>query len=310
MSKIPVIMDVDTGIDDAIAITLALQSDKLDVKLITTVAGNQTIEKTTQNTLNVVSYLGKDVPVAKGAEKPLMKELRIAPVTHGETGLGNAVLPVSDKMPCEKDAITMMRELIESSSEKITLVPTGPLTNIAILLFAYPHLKEKIEKIVLMGGGAFEGNVNAAAEYNIYTDPEAASVVFKSGVPIVMCGLDVTMKAYSTEEDITLIRRTGTKAGIFCADALEYYCNRYKINSRLPGCAINDAVTIAYLINPDIITTKPCCAYVDIDGVKSYGATACDFRPDRDRSKDNILVCTDIDRVKFIEMLIEACKNY
>lgn len=310
MKKNPIIMDVDTGIDDAIAITLALSRPELDVKCITTVAGNRTIETTTRNTLDVIAYLGKDVPVAKGAVKPLVKEAKISPVTHGESGLGNAVLPHTDKKPIEADAITAMREILENSPEKVTLVPTGPLTNIAILLFAHPHVKEKIEKIVLMGGGAFEGNVNAAAEYNIYSDPEAASVVFKSGLPIVMCGLDVTMKAYATADDIERIRKTGTNAGKFCADALEYYYNRYKINSRLPGCAVNDAVTIAYIVNPEIVTAKPSRVLVDIDGVKSYGCTASDFRPDRDRSLDNALVCTDIDREKFIDMLVCAAESY
>lgn len=181
MTKTPIIMDVDTGIDDAIALTVALQAKSLDIKGITVVAGNQTIEKTLKNTLDVVEYLGRtDIPVAKGAEKPLVAPQIIAEETHGESGLGSAKLPAASIQPVEEDAVSFMRRVLEESDEKITLVPTGPLTNIALLLMAYPHVKEKIEKIVVMGGGAFEGNASATSEFNILVDPHAASVVFAS----------------------------------------------------------------------------------------------------------------------------------
>lgn len=311
MIKKPIIMDVDTGIDDAIALTVALQAEALDIKGITVVAGNQTIEKTLKNTLDVVEYLGRtDIPVAKGAEKPLVAPQIIAEETHGESGLGNARLPEASIKPVKEDAVSFMRRVLEESSEKITLVPTGPLTNIALLLMAYPHVKEKIEKIVVMGGGAFEGNASATSEFNILVDPHAASVVFASGLPIVMCGLDVTMKAYATKEDIQAVRDTGTKAGEFCADAFRHYYDIYTKYTRLPGCAVHDAVTIAYLLHPDMITVKPATVRVDIDGIHSYACTASDFRPWRDKSKDNALVCMDIDRQAFVNLIIDACKNY
>lgn len=309
MKKIPVIMDVDTGIDDAVAIILAANSPELEILGITTVRGNNTIRHTTQNTLDVLALLKKeDIPVYKGASRPLVKEARTSEGTHGDNGLGNVVLPKAKNTVKPEDAITFMRRAIEESREKVTLVPTGPLTNVALLLLAYPHLKEKIEKIVMMGGGAFTGNMTPSAEFNIFIDPEAAKVVIESGLPIVLCGLDITNKAYTTQADIDQIRALDNDVSNFCADALQYYFERYTRNPRFKGCAINDAVAVAYLTHPEIITTKKCRILVDIDGKYTYACTACDFRPDRDRSLDNGKVGLDIDREKFIELLVNACK--
>lgn len=311
MSKIPVIIDVDTGIDDAMALVLALQSDKLDIRGITTVAGNQTIEKTTRNTIDVVEYFGRgEIPVAMGASQPLVRPQIIAAYAHGESGLGTAVLPKAEKQPEELDAVVFIKKVLEESEEKITLVPTGPLTNIAILLKAYPHIKNNIKEIVLMGGGAFQGNSNATAEFNIFADPEAASVVFNSGVKLVMCGLDVTMKALVTPDEVAQIKAIGNKAGDFIAEALEFYMAMYKKNANFTGCAVHDAVTITYLIAPELIKTRQGIARVDIDGKDSYAATICDFRPWRDKEKDNALVGVDIDREAFVKLLMDACKNY
>ena len=310
MKKIPVIMDVDTGIDDAVALILAMSSPQIDLKGVTVVAGNKIIEKTLHNTLSVVDYFGNgNIPVAKGAAKPLVKELYYDAATHGESGLGTAVLPQPKIAPHRLDAVDFIRETLENSEEKITLIPVGPLTNIALLLMCYPHVKEKIDKIVMMGGGAFEGNMNAVCEFNIFVDPEAAQVVFDSGVDIVMCGLDITMKSYTTMEDIMRIKATGTEAGAFCAEAFGVYYDRYVNNSRLPGCAVHDAVAVTYLLHPEWIQTKRANVKVDIDGRETYGQTVCDFRPDRNKALDNATVCLDIDGEKFIELLVTACKN-
>ena len=311
MNKIPVIIDVDTGIDDAVALVLALQAEELDIKGITTVAGNQTIEKTTRNTLDVVEYFGRaDIPVAKGMSKPLVRPQITAAYAHGESGLGTAVLPRADKKPEELDAVSFIKKTLEDSDEKITLVPVGPLTNIAVLLLAYPHIKEKIEKIVLMGGGAHQGNFTATAEFNIYADPEAAKVVFDSGVQIVMCGLDVTMKALVTPDDIDALKALNTKAGDFVAEAFRFYLNMYLKAGKINGCAVHDAVTITYLLHPEYITTKPGHTTVDYVGDEAYGATIVNFTPWRDRAKDNTLVGVDIDRDAFAQLIIDACKNY
>lgn len=311
MKKIPVIMDVDTGIDDAVAIMLAMASPKIDLKGITVVAGNQILPKTLHNTLSVVEYFGRtDIPVAAGAQRPLVRPQYIDPDTHGESGLGTAKLPQPTIKPHHLDAVVFLRETLENSSEKITLVPVGPLTNIALLLMCYPHIKEKIDRIVMMGGGAFEGNMDAVSEFNVFVDPEAAQVVFDSGVDIVMCGLDITMKSYTTMEDILRLKATGTKAGDFCAEAFCVYYDRYVNNSRLPGCAVHDAVAVTYLLHPEWIETKRGNVKVDIDGRETYGQTVCDFRPDRNRHLDNTTVCLDIDRAKFVDLLVKACESY
>ena len=311
IKKIPVIMDVDTGIDDAVAIILAMASQEIDLRGITVVAGNQTLDKTLHNTLSVVEYFGrKDIPVAAGADRPLVRAQYIDPATHGESGLGTAKLPQPTIKPHELDAVSFLRETLEKSEERITLVPVGPLTNIALLLSCYPHVKEKIERIVMMGGGAFEGNMNAVCEFNMFVDPEAAQIVFDSGVDIVMCGLDVTMKSYTTMDDILALKATNTKAGDFCAEAFGVYYDRYVNNSRLPGCAVHDAVAITYLLHPEWIKTERGSVKMDIDGVETYGQTVCDFRPHRDKTEDNALVCLDIDREEFVNLLAEACKYY
>ena len=278
---------------------------------ITVVAGNQIIEKTLHNTLSVVEYFGgADIPVAKGAGKPFVRPLYIDPDTHGDSGLGTAKLPQPTKQPHPLDAVAFLKETLENSDEKITLVPVGPLTNIALLLMCYPHVKEKIDKIVMMGGGAFEGNMNAVCEFNMFVDPEAAQVVFDSGVDIVMCGLDITMKSYTTMEDIRRIKATNTKAGDFCAEAFGVYYDRYVNNSRLPGCAVHDAVAVTYLLHPEWMETKRGNVKMDIDGTESYGQTVCDFRPDRNRHLDNATVCMDIDRESFVDLLVKACESY
>lgn len=311
MKKIPVIMDVDTGIDDAVAIILAMSAEQIDLKGITVVAGNQILDKTLHNTLSVVEYFGgKDIPVAKGADRPLVRQQHIAEAVHGESGLGTAVLPQPTIKPHQLDAVAFLKETLENSQEKITLVPVAPLTNIALLLMCYPHVKEKIDKIVMMGGGLFEGNVNAVSEFNIFADPEAAQVVFDSGVDIVMCGLDVTMKSYATKEEIQRIKATNTKAGDFCAEAFEFYYDSYVKTSYLDGCAVHDAVAVTYLLHPEWMETKRCNVKVDIDGIETYGQTVGDFRPDRNKHLDNATVCMDIDREKFVDLLVKACESY
>ena len=202
MQKIPILIDCDPGHDDAVMLMLAIGSGLFDIKAITTSAGNQTQEKTLKNALKILALLGSDIPVFRGCEKPLFRNLIIADYVHGEMGLDGPDLPEPTQQPEAQSATEAMARILTDSPEKITLVPTGPLTNIATLLLAYPHLKPKIERISLMGGGIFRGNMTPTAEFNIYVDPEAAAVVFNAGVPITMCGLDVTHKALVFQEDI------------------------------------------------------------------------------------------------------------
>ena len=194
--KIPVIIDCDPGHDDALALALAFASDTLDIRAVTVTGGNQTLAKTLRNAKRVLHCLGKQVLVAAGADKPLCRELQIAPAVHGQSGLDGAELADAPWSETKEAAWDLTRRLVMESAEPVTLVPTGPLTNIAILFTAYPEVKQNINHIPLMGGSVYSGgNWSSAAEFNIAVDPEAADIVFNAGIPITMCGLDVTHKA-------------------------------------------------------------------------------------------------------------------
>ena len=187
MKKIPVIIDCDPGLDDALMLMLAFGSGRFDVKAITTSAGNQTQDKTLFNALRLVALMEVKVPVYRGCEKPLLRELLVSDHVHGESGLDGAVFPDPVSEAESILAVEGIANILRESQEKITIVPTGPLTNIAAFLLAFPNLKNRIERISLMGGGIFRGNMTPLAEFNIYADPEAAAIVFDSGVPITMC---------------------------------------------------------------------------------------------------------------------------
>lgn len=309
MKKIPVIIDCDPGHDDAIAIILALASDKLDVRGITTVGGNQTIEKTTNNALRVLRFIDKDVPVAKGANMPMRRELEIAPSVHGDTGLDGPVLPEPIKEPIDLSAVELMAKIIQESDEKVTLVPTGPLTNIAIFLLAYPHLKSKIDRISLMGGAAIGGNWTATAEFNILVDPEAADIVFKSGLPITMAGLDVTHKAKVYPEDIARIKDQGGRVAILVAELLEFFIRFHRDICGWDFAPLHDPCAVAWLINPDMFTSRKLNVMIDTEGEHTTGCTVTDFLGVTGRTP-NVDVLLDVDRHQFIDMLIEAVNHY
>lgn len=310
MSKIPVIIDCDPGHDDALMLMLAVGSKKFDIKAVTTSAGNQTQEKTLHNTLRILTLLNARVPVYRGCEKPMYRDLITGDYVHGETGLDGPMMPPPAFNPEKLNAVEGIAKILTNSSEPITIVPTGPLTNIAVMLLAYPHLKSKIERISLMGGGITRGNMTPLAEFNIYADPEAASVVFSSGIPITMCGLDVTHKALVFQEDIEMFRSIGNKTGIAAADMLDFFSKFYREN-RLEldgGAALHDPCAIAWLIAPEIFQSKPCFVDVETTGKLTTGATVVDFYNVLDNSP-NTEVVFDIDRKKYIALLADAIRQ-
>lgn len=309
MRKIPIIMDCDPGHDDAIAMILACASDKLDVKAITTVGGNQTVAKTTNNALKMLTFMDKQIPVAKGADRPMRRELEIAPEVHGDTGLDGPVIPEATQKALDINAYELMAKVVEESEEKVTLVPTGPLTNIAIFLSAYPHLKSKIERISLMGGSAIGGNWTASAEFNILVDPEAADIVFRSGIPITMSGLDVTHKAQVYPEDIEKIKSQGGKVAVLVAELLEYFIKFHKEICGWDFAPLHDPCAIAWLINPEMFKSKKLNVQIDMDGEHTTGCTVTDFL-NRFDLEPNTDVLLDVDRHQFIDMIIEAVNKY
>ncbi|MCM1991005.1 nucleoside hydrolase [Oceanirhabdus seepicola] len=308
LKKKPVIIDCDPGYDDALALILALGNEKLDVRAITTCAGNQTGEKILKNALNIVSFLEKDITVALGAKKPLMRELEIAPEVHGETGLDGAELPEGNRVANKENAINLMKKIIMETDEKITIIVTGPLTNMALLLTLYPEVKDKIYEISIMGGACFGGNVTPCAEYNIKTDPEAAEIVFKSGIKIAMCGLDVTHRALFTKADFRDIRAIGNNTSELAYRILVAYSKYYEENTELEGIPVHDACAVAYAIDSSIFETKKCYVTVETKGEFTTGQTVVDYR-DLLRKEKNVEVAFDIDKGAFLNLFKAAIRE-
>lgn len=310
MKKLPIIIDCDPGHDDAVMLMLAVGCGLFDIRAITTSAGNQTQAKTLTNALKLISLLDVAIPVYKGCEKPLFRELIIADYVHGEMGMDGPILPDPVCKPEPLSATEAIAKILTESPDKITLVPTGPLTNIALFLLTYPHLKPKIRRISLMGGGIFRGNMTPTAEFNIYVDPEAASVVFNSGVPITMCGLDVTHKALVFQEDIELFRSIGNKSGKVVAELMDFFSIFYR-KERIElggGAALHDPCAIAWLIDPSLFTSKPCYVDVEVTGTLTTGTTVVDFY-DVLKKTPNAEVVYDVDRERYINLIYEAVRT-
>lgn len=305
---IPVILDGDPGHDDAIAWVLAKASPSLNILAVTSVCGNQIIEKTTYNTQRIMALIGLDVPVAKGHPRPLIAEPIIAPVVHGQSGLDGPALPEPKTQLSPLSAVELMAKVIAESGEPVTLVPTGPLTNVAKLLLAHPELKPKIAQISLMGGGVKMGNWTPAAEFNILVDPEAARLVFRSGIPIIMAGLDVTEKALVCPEDFARIRAVGNHVAVTVADWLEFFYQFHKTMD-YPGAPIHDAVAVAALVKPEILTMREMYVDVEVSGDYCMGCTVGDWFGTSGK-KPNTKVLLDIDREAFVDLLVEAVSAY
>ncbi|MCR4430947.1 MAG: pyrimidine-specific ribonucleoside hydrolase RihA [Tepidanaerobacteraceae bacterium] len=306
--KKPVIIDCDPGHDDAIALLLAFASDALDVKAVTTVAGNQTLEKTLRNALNVLDFAGIEVEVAAGAAKPLMRDLIIAPEVHGESGLDGPAFPPSKLKPSKRGAVEVIVDTVRKSDAKVTLIPTGPLTNIAMALISHPEIKEGIERISLMGGACFGGNWTPAAEFNILVDPEAASIVFGSGIPITMCGLDVTHRAQIYEDEVETLRKMNRKVATMVAELLDFF-GKFHSRFGFKGSPLHDPCAVAWVIDPGMIATRKLHVDIETSGEFTTGATVVDYYNVLKKDK-NADVAFDIDRERFIKMIFDAMKHY
>ncbi|HDZ8829472.1 TPA: pyrimidine-specific ribonucleoside hydrolase RihA [Aeromonas dhakensis] len=308
---LPVILDCDPGHDDAIALILALASPELKVLAVTTSAGNQTPNKTLNNALRILTLLGRDdIPVAAGAPKPLARELIIADNVHGESGLDGPKLPDPAFAPVAMTALELMASCLRESPEPVTLVPTGPLTNIALLLAAHPELKSKIARIVLMGGAAGAGNWTPAAEFNIYVDPEAADMVFKSGIPITMCGLDVTHQAQVMDEDIERVRAITNPVAQCVAGLLDFFMIYHRDPKwGFAGAPLHDPCTIAWLLAPALFHGVECRVDIETGGTHTSGMTVVD-RYGLTGKPANALVLLGLDRAGFIDLLVTRLRAF
>ncbi|VTM94579.1 pyrimidine-specific ribonucleoside hydrolase RihA [Raoultella planticola] len=308
---LPIILDCDPGHDDAIAIVLALASPELDVKAITSSAGNQTPEKTLRNVLRMLTLLQRqDIPVAGGARKPLMRELIIADNVHGESGLDGPALPEPDFAPQSVTAVELMAKTLRESPQPVTIVATGPQTNVALLLNSHPELHDKIARIVMMGGAMVLGNWQPAAEFNIYVDPEAAEIIFQSGIPVVMAGLDVTHRAQIHGLDIERFRQLGNPVATIVAELLDFFMEYHKdAKWGFTGAPLHDPCTIAWLLKPQLFTSVERWVGVETQGKYTQGMTVVDYYF-LTGNQPNTTVLLDVDREGFVDLLAERLAFY
>lgn len=308
LKPIPVIIDCDPGHDDAIALLLAFSASNLDVRGVTVTGGNQTLEKTLQNTKNVLEFANIHVDIAAGLDKPLFRDLEIAPEVHGDTGLDGPVIPKAERQEHELNAIDYIRKCVLESETPLTIIATGPLTNIGAFLTTYPELKSKIQQISIMGGSIIGGNWTAGAEFNILVDPEAASIVFESGIPVIMAGLDVTHKALVMDEDVEVIRAIGSKVAVFVAELMDFFSLFHK-SLGFTGSPMHDPCAVAYLMKPEIFETKEYFIQIETEGEFTTGATVADQHGMMGK-KPNVKALVGVDREAFIQMLVDAMEVY
>lgn len=309
-------LDTDPGIDDAVAFAVLIANrDRLNLCGISTVAGNQTSDRVTTNALKLTELLGaEEIPVVRGAKEPLLRAAVEAGDVHGKSGLGYLELPAPKKQVAAENGIPYMRDVIMGlpEGERITLVPVGPLTNIALLFKTFPEVKERVEEIVLMGGAAVGGNVTPTAEFNIWEDPEAAQIVFQSKVPIVMCGLDVTLLCGLTREQVQSLKESSSRVQNAYGEMLTFYFDApaYKNSDRL---YIHDATAALYVTDPELFGGRRMHVEVDCSEGMNRGMTVCDMRFEKEGSAqdtENVLVLNQADLEAYQKRLMEILTSY
>ena len=301
-ARTPIVLDCDPGHDDAIALLLALASPEVELLGVTTTYGNQTLEKTTANALRVLELIGRtDVPVAMGAAQPLARELAVAAHVHGESGLDGPVLPAAATTPASANAIDFLADAIRGAGRPVTLVPTGPLTNVARYL--EKHGPDGIARVVLMGGSIAEGNITPAAEFNIWADPEAARRMFASGLDVTMVGLDVTHQALLGPGEEARLRATG-RIGTFVAELNVFFSRYHRETYGWDGAPIHDAVALAQVVRPELIETRHRNVEVEVESELCRGRTVVDLWNRTDRPP-NAHVAVGLDREGFFDLLVE-----
>ncbi|MEW9553731.1 nucleoside hydrolase [Nonomuraea sp. NPDC050783] len=306
---IPVILDCDPGHDDVFAIWLAAGHPEIDLRAITTVGGNGRLSHTTYNARVVAGLAGvTKVPIAAGAPGPLMRALSPAEWIHGGNALGGPELPVPEVEADPRPAIELIRDTLDAAAEDVTIVATGPLTNIAMFARIYPDRLSKVREIVWMGGSTGRGNVTPYAEFNAWCDPEAAAIVLESGPPFTMIGLNVTHQALVTREVIARIGAVGTRAAAFGVELLSFYNSTYETDQGMPEAPLHDPIAVALVAEPTLVTTVRTRVDVELDGTETAGATSVDLLGKLKR-EPNARVATGLDVPRFWELLEQAMRS-
>lgn len=310
MAPIPIILDCDPGHDDALAMALALARPELRVEAITTVAGNAALGRTTRNALRVLALLGRpDVPVAAGADRPILRDPWVPVAVHGASGLDGADLPEPMTGVQPWTAVELQTSILRAATDPVTIVATGPLTNVGLLLRSAPDLADRIAGIWLMGGSLDEGNTTATAEFNAWSDPEAGSIVFGSGIPIRMAGLNITHQALALPDDVARLDGLGNRAGRIFADLLRFFGIHHRERYGWDGPPIHDAVAVAWLVRPDLVEVRALNIRVDTSDGPDRGRTI-GTEPDGSDAPANAEVGIRVDREGLIDLVVEGVATY
>lgn len=304
-TPLPVILDGDPGLDDAIAWLLAFASpEELDILALTTVHGNVGLDRTTRNAGVTLALAGADVPVYAGADRPLLRSPAAAPEFHGESGLPAADLPEPSRGPEVEHAVNFIVRTVRERPGEITLVATGPLTNLALAFRLAPDLPAKVREVVWMGGSTGEGNRTPSAEFNAFADPHAAQIVLTSGARVRMFGLNATMQAVATPERVERLRGLGNRAGAVSADFLTFYAGVYRERYGLSGGALHDPLAVAAAIRPELCRMQSMNVQVETHEGLNFGRTVCD-RYGVTEKPANVEVAVEVDDGAFFELLLE-----
>jgi purine nucleosidase/pyrimidine-specific ribonucleoside hydrolase len=302
----PVLLDCDPGHDDAVAIWLAAASPAIDLLGITTVAGNQTLPKTTLNARRVCTVAGiTSVPIAAGRAQPLHGRLRAAADIHGESGLDGPVFGEPTVQAEPVGAVEFLRRVILDANRPVTLVATGPLTNVAALLLAHPEVAGRLREIVIMGGSTERGNVTPYAEFNVHADPEAADIVVRSGLPVTLCGLNVTHRALATSDALDRIAAVGTPLARICVELLIFFADRYRRVFGFDAPPLHDPVAVARVIDPTVVPVVRANVAIELAGTHTRGATVIDLHGVTGR-QPNTRVAISLDADRFWELIVTA----
>ncbi len=308
MGPTPVVLDCDPGHDDMVAILLAAGSPALDLRAITTVAGNGPLAQTTRNALLTCTLAGiRDVPVAAGCAEPLVGEPLTAPEVHGESAMDGAELGEPDVSAVDAHAVDLLAEVLLGSSEPVTVVATGPLTNIALLLRRHPRVRGAIGEVIVMAGSTGAGNIQPLAEFNVLVDPEAAHVVFTSELPLTMCGLDVTHQALATPDVLAGLSAVGTPLAGVVVELLGFFGDRYRDLWGFPAPPVHDPVAVARLIEPAVVGCVPANVVIERTGTFTRGATVVDRFGVTGR-EPNAQVALELDAPRFWELVTDAVR--
>ncbi|MBF4623567.1 nucleoside hydrolase [Clavibacter sp. VKM Ac-2872] len=305
-----ILIDCDPGHDDALALMLAHGSPEVELVGITTVAGNQTLDKVTRNALAVATVAGiQGVPVAAGCARPLVRPVMTAPEIHGESGLDGPELPEPTVALDARHAVDLIIETVMSHAPgEITLVPLGALTNIALAVRREPRIVERVKEVVLMGGGYHHGNRTAVAEFNIAVDPEAAHIVFGEAWPVTMVGLDLTYQATATPEVMARIAALGTPAARFVVDSMEHYGRAYHDRQDFPSPPVHDPCAVARVIDPRLVSVRRAPISVELAGTHTTGMTVADLRRPAPAGCTT-QVAVDLDHAGFWDVVVDALER-